>query len=93
MSFSVYEYSTVDKWGNPVEPATVRTASQALGAGLQLAASTVYVGIIPDADMYFRIAAANTAPTAADFKLSSGTPYGFAISENSRPYVRGLAVT
>lgn len=91
MAYTIYEYAAVTKNGEPIEGDATRTASQALGAAVHLAASTVYVAVVPDTAMYLRISGTGAAATSADHKLSAGTSYGFPISEMGRPYLYGLA--
>ncbi len=90
MAFTIYEFGNVTPWGEPVQPAHTRTASQAAGASVQLAAQTTYVAVVPDADMYLRIAqATGAAATAADYALEAGKTYGFPVKENARPFLYG----
>ena len=91
MAFTVYEYESVTPAGEPLEPPSARTV-QAFGDDLQLAASTVYVAVVPDADMNFRTAAAaGTAATSADHKVLAGETRGFPVARSSRPYLYGVA--
>lgn len=92
MAYTVYEYASVSPTGAPLEPAATRTASKALGASHRCAASTVFVAVVPDADMYLRISEGGTAATTADYKLTAGQSYGFPIGELARPYLYGIAV-
>lgn len=92
MAYTIHQYETVAPWGEPVQPANATTESQAFGAAVQLAAGTIYVDIVPDADMYLRISNDGAAATAADYKLLAGETYGFPVQKRARPRVYGVAV-
>lgn len=90
MAYTIYEFESVTQQGEPIQPPSVRTASQATGAAVQLAATTVYVSVVPDAAMKLRISPAGATATAADYALEAAKNYGFAIRKGARPYLYGV---
>lgn len=91
MAFTIYEYDSVDPLtGEPIQPPSTRTASQASGAAVALQNSSRYVAIVAGADMYLRISDAGTAATTADHFISAGETKGFPVRRNSTRYVYGL---
>jgi hypothetical protein len=90
MAYTIYEYDTVAMTGEPVQPPSVRTASQASGAAFQLANGTRYVAIVAGADMYLRISDDGATATTADHFISAGETKGFPVRRLDRPYVYGL---
>lgn len=91
MAYTIYEYAAVAEGGQPIEGDAARTASKAFGAAHKVAATTVYVAVVPDAAMYLRISGDGAAATAADHKLEAGKSYGFPVPELGRPSLYGLA--
>lgn len=92
MAYTVYEYQSVTSWGEPIEPPSLRTASQAFDASFRLQKTTVYCAVAPDADMRLRIdSAAAQAATSADQMLAAGPAYGFPVRRHSQPYLYGIA--
>jgi hypothetical protein len=90
MAFTIYEFSNVTQWGEPIQPAQVRTTSQATGTAVKLAAATMYVAVVPDADMHLRISDDGSAGTAADYALVAGETYGFPVRQGARPSLYGV---
>lgn len=91
-TYTVYEYDRVTPAGEPMEPPQVRTVAQAFGAALRLAAETVYVAVVPDADMRLRICPLSTDTAAAtDHKILAGDCRGFPVQKRARPYLYGIA--
>jgi len=86
-TYTLYEYDTVTPAGEPVRPATVRTAGLAFGAAQRLAQSTVFYEVIPDADAYLRVSSDGAAATAADEKVFAGVGGDGNIRLLDRPYV------
>lgn len=92
MAFTIYEYESVTPEGEPIQPPSARTTGCSTGEAYRLAASTLYAGVVSDADMYLRISPAGSAATSADHKLLAGETYGFPVRKTSRPYLYGTAV-
>jgi len=90
MAFTIYEFSNVTQWGEPIQPPQTRTASHATGSAFKLAAETKYVAVVPDADMHLRISDDGTAGTTADYALETGKTYGFAVRAGARPSLYGV---
>lgn len=91
-TFTIYEYNNVTATGEPIEPPNARTTAQAFGTAHQLAAQTVYVAVVPDADMRLRISGTSTDEAAAtDHKILAYETRGFPVVKRSRPYVDGIA--
>lgn len=92
MAFAIYEYESVDEAsGQPIEPASVITTAQTFGAAKQLAASTVYVAVVPDADMRLRIGASDVEAAQTDYLVPANEARGFPVGSLARPYVDGIA--
>lgn len=90
MAYTILEYPKVMD-GEPVQPPSVRTEDRASANAYRLTgADTVFVAIIPDADMYFRVSLDGAAATDSDYFLSAGQTYGFPVRKGVRPYVYGL---
>lgn len=91
MAYTIYQYYNISLAGEPLEPAAVRIASQALGASVQMDDPTVFVVVVPDAAMKLRISpTTGSAATAADYALEAAKNYGFPISRGARPWLYGL---
>lgn len=91
MAFTLLEFDTVTDDGEPVQPPTVRGTAKASATAYRLAAGTVYAAVIPDADMYVRVASiATDLATNDDPFVSAGETKGFPVQKRSRPYVSGL---
>lgn len=91
-TYTVYEYDRVTPNGEPIEPPNVRTTAQAFGAALRTAADTVYVSVVPDADMRLRISMLSGDTAAAtDHKILAYECRGFPVQRRARPYLHGVA--
>lgn len=90
MAYTIYQYESVTPWGQPIEPPSSRTASQATGAAVRLDASTRYVAIVGLADTRIRISGDGSAATVADHLVLTDETRGFPIADTARPYVYGL---
>lgn len=93
MAYTLLEFESVTEDGEPIHPPTVRGTAKASATAYRLAAGTVYAAVIPDADMYLRVAAiATDLATDDDHFVSAGETRGFPVVKRSRPYVSGLDV-
>lgn len=87
MALTVYEYANVTEQGQPIEPATVRTAAAATPLALQ--ASTRYVGVVSTVATTIRVGGASTGEdaTSADYTLGAGENRGFNVRPGGKTWV------
>lgn len=90
MAFTLYEYEAVTQNGEPLQPPSARRTALAAGAAHRIAASTVYVAIVPGVDSYIRISETGATATSADHFIAAGETKGFPVQKRARPYVYGL---
>lgn len=89
-TFTLMQWGTVDRAGNPVGVPDVTTGN-AFGAALQLSSGTVYFRVIPQADARFLLSVAGAAATANHEKIIADFGTDGGITPGSRPYVYLIA--
>lgn len=85
-TFTLYQWGTLGRSGEPVGPPT-RSTANAFDSALQLTSGTVYFKVVPDVDAYFLLSNDGTAATSADGKIIGTFGTSGEIAPGSRPYV------
>lgn len=88
-TFTLFEFGSVTASGDPIHPPSKVTATVATDTPTRLNADTVYVAVVPSADMFFAVGGSSVTAGAGNSKVLAGETAGFAISINARPYVVG----